>query len=129
MQRLIWQTKVNKNDEYVRQKSPSSYKGDVEDLDNSSYRAIESGDLNDTVVSYAWSKLYLKYNYLTQEEIQNFMALLKHNPIYVKAQDPALGTEFIEMEMRCSKKSWEMLETGDYTLSFNLVQKKKVSGQ
>jgi hypothetical protein len=31
--------------------------------------------------------------------------------------------------MRCSRKSAEMLETGDYTLSFNLVQKKKVSGQ
>lgn len=126
---LLWQVKTKTTDEYKTQKSPSSYKGDVEDLDNNSFRSVESGNLIDTVVSYAWSKLSLNYNYLTQEEIQNLMTILKNNPIYIKAKDPALGTEYIEMEMRCSKKSWAMLETGDYTLSFNLVQKKKVSGQ
>ena len=126
---LIWETKVSLTDEYVKQKSPSTYGGDVEDLDNNSYRSIVSGDLNDTVVSKAWSKLKFSYKFLTKSEINSLLALLKNNPIYVRAEDPALGTEIVEMQMRCSKKSWEMLETGDYTLSFNLVQKKKVSGQ
>lgn len=126
---LIWQTKTNESGQYATQKSPSSYGGEVEDLDNNSFRSVVNGDLIDSVVSYAWSKLSFNYNYLTLEEIQPLMALLKRNPIYVKAKDPAIGSEYMEMEMRCSKKKWSMLETGDYTLSFNLVQKKKVSGQ
>ena len=60
---------------------------------------------------------------------KSIATILLNNPIYIKAIDPALGTDTIEMQMRCSKKTFEMLETGDYRISFNLVQKKKVSGQ
>lgn len=126
---LLWYTKTTSSGSYTLQKSPSTYKGDVEDLDNNSYRSIKSGNLIDDVISKAWSKLSFSYNYLKEEEVREMFTLLNHNPIYVKALDPALGTKYIEMEMRCSKKSWEMLETGDYKISFNLVQKKKVSGQ
>ncbi len=126
---LIWETKISPDDTFIKQKSPTNYEGEVEDLDNSSYRSVVSGNLIDTVVSYAWSKLSFSYDYLTSEEIKPLMALLKQNPIYVKATDPSLGEEFKEMKMRCSRKKWKMLETGDYTLSFNLVQKEKVSGQ
>lgn len=126
---LLWQTKTSASGTYITQKSPSSYKIDMEDLDNNSYRSVVTGSLIDTVVSKAWSKISFNYKCLSESETRNLMSLLLNNPIYVNAKDPALGTEYIEMEMRCSKKSCEMLETGDYTVSFNLVQKTKVSGQ
>lgn len=126
---LIWATKTNVEDSYITQKSPSSYGGEVEDLDKNSYRSVANGNLMDTVISKAWSKLSFNYSCLSCDEIGSLMSLLKNNPIYVRAKDPALGTEYVEMQMRCSKKSWELLQTGDYKLSFNLVQKKKVEGQ
>jgi len=124
---LLWQVKIS--GKYTDMKTPSTYKIDWEDLDNNSYRSITSGNLIDTVVSKSWTKLQFNYNYLTESELQTILPILANNPLYVKAKNPIFGTEYVEMEMRCSKKSAEMLETGDYTLSFNLVQKKKVSGQ
>lgn len=124
---LIWQAKISGT--YQTMKSPSSYKIDWEDLDNNSYRSKNSGNLIDTVISKSWSKISYSYNCLSELELQEILPLLANNPIYVKAKNPVFGTEYVEMEMRCSKKSAEMLETGDYVLSFNLVQKKKVAGQ
>ena len=126
---LIWQTKTTSGGTYNTMKSPSTYKIDWEDLDNNSYRSKNSGNLIDTVISKSWSKIQFNYNCLTESELQTMLPILSTNPLYVKAKNPVFGTEYVEMEMRCSKKSAEMLETGDYTLSFNLVQKKKVSGQ
>lgn len=127
---LLWETKeTSSGTTYTPRKSPSSYKIDWEDLDKNSYRSITSGNLIDTVVSKSWSKIQFNYNCLSEAEIQALLPLLATNPLYVKAKNPVFGNEYVEMEMRCSKKSAEMLETGDYTLSFNLVQKKKVSGQ
>jgi hypothetical protein len=127
---LLWETKeTSSGTTYTPRKSPSSYKIDWEDLDKNSYRSITSGNLIDTVISKSWTKIGFNYNCLSEAEIQALLPLLATNPIYVKAKNPVFGNEYVEMEMRCSKKSAEMLETGDYTLSFNLVQKKKVSGQ
>ena len=126
---LLWQIKATSGGTYKTQKSPSSYKIDWEDLDKNSYRSITSGNLIDTVVSKSWSKLQLTYNCLSEDELKTLLPKLADNPIYVKAKNPVFGNEYVEMEMRCSRKSAEMLETWDYTLSFNLVQKKKVSGQ
>lgn len=127
---LLWETKeTSSGTTYTPRKSPSSYKIDWEDLDNNSYRSKNSGNLIDTVISKSWAKIGFNYNCLSEAEIQALLPLLANNPIYVKAKNPVFGNEYVEMEMRCSKKSAEMLETGDYSLSFNLVQKKKVSGQ
>jgi hypothetical protein len=127
---LLWETKeTSSGTTYTPRKSPSSYKIDWEDLDNNSYRSKNSGNLIDTVISKSWAKIGFNYNCLTEAEIQALLPLLATNPLYVKAKNPVFGNEYVEMEMRCSRKSAEMLETGDYTLSFNLVQKKKVSGQ
>lgn len=126
---LLWQIKTTSGGTYKTQKSPSSYKIDWEDLDNNSYRSKNSGNLIDTVISKSWAKIGFNYNCLSEAEIQALLPLLATNPLYVKAKNPVFGNEYVEMEMRCSKKSAEMLETGDYSLSFNLVQKKKVSGQ
>ena len=123
---LLWEAKVNGT--YTDMKTPSSYKIDWEDLDNNSYRSKNSGNLIDTVISKSWSKISFQYNCLTENEVNTLLGVLNQNPIYVKAKNPFFSAEK-ELEMRCSKKSAEMLETGDYTLSFNLVQKKKVAGQ
>ena len=57
------------------------------------------------------------------------LTIINDNPIYVKAVNPFFANGYIEAEFRCSKASCEMLENHNYRLSFNLVQKKKVSGQ
>lgn len=126
---LLWYTKTTKNGEYIQRKTPSSYKIDWEDLDANSYRSKATGNLFDTVVSKKWSKLSFSYKYLTEDEVNEIMGIINVNPIYVKAKNPLFSGGYIEAEFRCSKASSEMLETGDYRLSFNLVQKKKVSGQ
>lgn len=127
---MIIQYKTSSTGTYKQLKTPSSYKIDWEDLDNNSYRSVASGNLVDQRISASWSKISLSYNRLTEEEIQEILPILQCNPIFIKAKNPVFGNEFVEMEMRCSKKSAEMLERQlGYTLSFNLVQKKKVVGQ
>lgn len=109
--------------------TPSSYKIDWEDLDNKTYRSIATGDMIDTVISKKWSKLQFSYKHLTEAEVNTILTAINVNPIYVKAINPLFPSGYIEAQFRCSKASCEMLEDHCYTLSFNLVQKKKVSGQ
>lgn len=126
---LLWYTKTSQSGTYSLMKSPSSYEIEWDDLDNDSYRSINKGNLKDTVVSYSWSKIKLTYQFLTVEEAKEILPLLQYNPIYIKAMNPIFGTDYVELKMRCSKKSFKMLETGDCSLSFNLVQKDMVAGQ
>lgn len=127
---MVLQYKTSSSGTYSDFPTPSTYSIDIEDLDANSYRSITTGNLIDHVISKSWSKLKLNYKYLTTSQIKDIMTILNYNPIYIKAKDPALGTDYVEMEMRCSKKSCEMLEGQlGYSASFNLVQKKKVSGQ
>lgn len=126
---LLWYTKTSSTSQYIQRKTPSNYKIDWEDLDNKSYRSIATGNLIDTVISKKWSKLQFSYKHLTEEEVNELLAIINNNPIYVKAINPLFSSGYIEAEFRCSKASCEMLEDHCYTLSFNLVQKKKVAGQ
>lgn len=125
----IWYVKPSASGTYVRQPSPSSYSGDCEDLDANSYRSKTTGNLIDNVVSTRWSKLKFSYNCLTKTQFNAITEVIKANPIYAKCLHPIFASGYIEAEFRVSKFSWNILETGDYNLSFNLVQKKKVSGQ
>lgn len=126
---LLWYTKPSSSGSYTQQLTPSSYKIDWEDLDSNSYRSVATGNLIDTVISKKWSKLSFKYNYLTQAQVNSLIAILNNNPIYVKAVNPMFAGGYIEAEFRCSKCNATMNENHDYEMSFNLVQKKKVSGQ
>ena len=125
----LWEIKDTSNGTYYKMQTPSKFKVDWEDLDNNSYRSINSGNLMDKVVSKSWLKCGFEYNCLTKTERRYILERLNKNPIYVRIEDDAVSTSVVELQMRCSKKNSEMLETGDYTLSFNLVQKVKVSGQ
>lgn len=126
---LLWYTKDTPSASYVQRKTPSKYKIDWEDLDNKSYRSIANGNLIDTVISKKWSKIQYDYKHLSEEEVNELMDIVNDNPIYVKAVNPFFSGGYIEAEFRCSKASCEMLEDHYFTLSFNLVQKKKVNGQ
>ena len=125
----IWYVKPSASGEYVRQPSPSTYGGECEDLDADSYRSKATGNLIDNVVSTRWSKLKFSYNCLSQANFYAIPEVIKSNQIYAKCLHPIFTNGYIEAEFRVSKFSWDILETGDYKLSFNLVQKKKVSGQ
>lgn len=127
---LIWKVKIDGI--YTDMKTPSTYKIDYEDLDKDSYRSIVTGNLIDNVISKKWSKIAMSYNYLTAEEVNTIINAINQNPIIMQATNPlysANNTPIKEMEMRCSKVNIEMNENKAYTMSFNLVQKKKVSGQ
>ena len=126
---LLWYTKDTPSSSYVQRQTPRKYKIDWEDLDNKSYRSIANGNLIDNVVSKKWSKLQFDYPHLSESEVNQLMTIVNANPIYVKAVNPFFLNGYIEAEFRCSKASCEMLEDHYYTLSFNLVQKKKVNGQ
>lgn len=126
---LLWQTKPSSTGTYTTMKTPSSYKIDWEDLDSNSYRSIVTGNLIDSVISKKWSKLQMSFKNLTEAEVRTLMTKINQNPIYVKAINPIFPNGFIEGEFRCSKANATMNEIHNYDMSFNLVQKKKVSGQ
>jgi hypothetical protein len=128
---LLWYARSTAGtfSESNKMKTPSTYKIDWEDLDNKTYRSIATGDMIDTVISKKWSKLQFSYKHLTEAEVNTILTAINVNPIYVKAINPLFPSGYIEAQFRCSKASCEMLEDHCYTLSFNLVQKKKVSGQ
>lgn len=128
---LLWYARPNSGEfrEEHKMPTPSTYKIDWEDLDNKTYRSIATGDMIDTVISKKWSKLQFSYKHLTQEQVNSILAAINVNPIYVKAINPLFASGYIEAQFRCSKASCEMLEDHCYSLSFNLVQKKKVTGQ
>lgn len=127
---LLWKAKITPSGTYTDMKTPSTYKIDFEDLDNKSYRSISTGNLIDTVISIDWHKIGFSYKHLTESEVRTILQMVKnHNPIYIYAVSPLFNAGYIEAQFRCSKASVEMLEDHCYSLSFNLVQKKKVSGQ
>jgi hypothetical protein len=128
---LLWYARSTSGSftEANKMPTPSTYKIDWEDLDNKTYRSIATGDMIDTVISKKWSKLQFSYKHLTQEEVNKILTAINVNPIYVKAINPLFSSGYIEAQFRCSKASCEMLEDHCYSLSFNLVQKKKVTGQ
>lgn len=114
-------------------KNPSSYKISLEDLDNDSYRSKVTGALIDTVVARRMHKISLSYDHLTEKEAEEIMAAINPNPIVATMKSPYFVGGTITAGFRVSKIDITMFKDDDETewaeLSFNLVQKKKVSGQ
>lgn len=132
---MLWQAKANLTDEYTRMKTPSAYKIDWEDLDSNSYRSITTGNLNRKIVSKKWFKGSFTFNFLTEAEVEEIVKMINNYPLYIRAKSPLFGTDgVLECQAYVSKVSVNMqqnLETGATwnSLSFNIVQSKKVSGQ
>lgn len=132
---MLWQAKAKADDNYTTMKTPSAYKIDWEDLDSNSYRSITTGNLNRKIVSKKWFKGSFTFNYLTEAEVEEIVKMINNYPLYIKAKSPLFGIEgILECQAYVSKVSVSMqqnLETGATwsSLSFNIVQSKKVSGQ
>ncbi len=124
---LLWQ--IKNNGTYTNMKTPSTYKHNLADVDKDSFRSIASGNLIDNVISKKWTKISMSYNHLTKSELYTLLTAINKNPIVVKVKDHPLFDGDKDMEMRCSRVDYEMLPNHNYTLNFNLVQKKKVVGQ
>ena len=132
---LLWQAKASASGSYTTMKTPSSYKIDWEDLDSNSYRSINTGNLNRKIVSTKWLKASFSFNYLTEAEAETILAMINHYPLYVKLKSPLFGSNgLFECQAYVSKASITMQQNQENgatwnTLSFNIVQSKKVNAQ
>lgn len=130
---MLWQAKVNGS--YQDMKTPSSYDIDWEDLDSNSYRSVTTGNLIRSRLSSKWFKGKFNFNYLTENEIENILRIINQDPLYVKVKSPLFGSNgVIEIKCYCSKVSVSMQKNEEIganwsSLSFNIIQSEKVSGQ
>ena len=130
---MLWQVKVNGS--YQTMKTPSSYDINWEDLDSNSYRSVVNGNLIRKRLSSKWFKASFNFSYLEQDELENILSVINQDPIYVKVKSPMFGNNgIVELVCYCSKVSVKMIrneETGAKwgSLSFNIIQQKKVAGQ
>lgn len=135
MAKLLWQAKADSSDEYTTMKTPSSYKISWEDLDSNSYRSITTGNLNRYIVSKKWLKASFTFNYLTEEEAEEILAMINHYPLYIKLKSPLFSNGgLFECQAYVSQASINMQQNKENgaawnDLTFNIVQSKKVSGQ
>ena len=136
---MLWAVKPSASGTYVTMKTPSQFHLDGEDLDKNSYRSIVNGNLFRTIIGKKWVSAKFTFNYLTESELETICEVLNNYPMYVKLKSPLFGTSGIwEGQCYCSKYSVDMQQNGTSnnaststwnTLSFTLVQSKKVSGQ
>lgn len=134
MSKFVWEAKASATAEYQKMPTPSFYDIEWEDFDSDTYRDINVGNMHDTVLSSKWTKAKFVYNYQEESEVELICQMINNNPIYIRHKNPMYHGGIAEMQMRCSKGSISMernRETGAEwnKLSFNLVQKKKASGQ
>lgn len=122
----------------VLMKTPSTYKDDIEDLDNDSYRSKKTGKLIDSPVAVGMLKCEMSWNYLTEEEAEKLLQETYRNPMIITIKCPSIvGGMITNGKFRCSKRSSEMLETeksedtskSKWKVSFNLVQKELTKEQ
>lgn len=117
-------------------KTPSSYSDNIEDLDNDSYTSKKTGELIDSVLVQGMIKAEFSWDYLTEQEAEEILAETWKNPMNLTLKIPILGG-MVTAPFRCSKRSSEMIDTENnedtskshWKVSFNIMQKKKVSGQ
>ena len=132
---MLWEAKASAGGSYTTMKTPSSYKIDWEDLDSNSYRSINTGNLNRNVVSKKWLKANFSFNCLTESEAEAILSMINHYPLYVKIKSPLFGTSgLFECQAYVSKASITMQQNKDNgatwnSLSFNIIQSKKVNAQ
>lgn len=133
---ILWQTKENLSDQYVTMKTPSSFSIDGNDLDSKSYRSIVNGNLNRPgILGKKWQTAKFAFNFLTEEELETIINVLNYWPIYVKFKSPIFSTNgLFEGECYCAKWNVSMQQNKESgatwnSLTFDLVQSKKVAGQ
>ena len=118
-------------------KSPSSYKDNIEDLDNDSYTSKVTGALIDNVVAKGMLKLEMAWDYCTEAEAEELLQATYENPMIVTIKCPSVRGGMITAPFRVSKRTSEMIDTGEdedtsksrWKVSFSLMQKELVLSQ
>ena len=86
------------------QKSPSSFKLDIEDIDCDSYRSTVTASLIDKVLAKGLVKASFSYDLCSEEEAEKLMAETWKNPMNLDIKCPILGGKILSAEFRCSKR-------------------------
>lgn len=122
----------------VVQKSPSTYKDNIEDTDNDSYTSKVTGALIDNPIAVGMLKLEMSWDLVTEEEAQHLLQLTYRNPLIITIKCPSVQGGLLEnAKFRVSKRSSEMIQTGEdedtskslWKVSFNLMQKELTEQQ
>lgn len=122
----------------VVQKTPSTYKDNIEDTDNDSYTSKVTGALIDNPIAVGMLKLEMSWDYLTEEEAEKLLQLTYRNPLIVTVKCPSVQGGMLEnAKFRVSKRTSEMHLTGKdedtskskWKVSFNLMQKELTEQQ
>ena len=122
----------------VVQKTPSTYKDNIEDTDNDSYTSIVDGSLIDNTIAVGMLKLEMSWDCLTEEEAEKLLQLTYRNPLIVTVKCPSVKGGMLEnAKFRVSKRTSEMHLTGEnedtskslWKVSFNLMQKELTQAQ
>lgn len=121
----------------VVQKSPSSFKLNLDDIDLDSYRSTVNASLIDKTLAKGMVKCSFSFDYLTEQEAEQLMALTWENPMQLEIKCPILGGKTLSANFRCAKRSVDMISTDEveqstktkWKVSFTCSQKTKVSGQ
>ena len=122
----------------VVQKTPSTYKDNIEDTDNDSYTSKVTGALIDNPIAVGMLKLEMSWDYLTEEEAEKLLQLTYRNPLIATVKCPSVQGGMLEnAKFRVSKRTSEMHLTGNdedtskskWKVSFNLMQKELTEQQ
>ena len=122
----------------VVQKTPSTYKDNIEDTDNDSYTSNISGAVIDNPIAIGMLKLEMSWDYLSEEEAEKILQLTYRNPLIVTVKCPSVQGGMLEnAKFRVSKRTSEMHKTGNdedtskskWKVSFNLMQKELTAQQ
>lgn len=120
------------------QKTPSTYKDNIEDTDNDSYTSIVDGSLIDNPIAVGMLKLEMSWDCLTEEEAEELLQLTYRNPLIVTVKCPSVQGGLLEnAKFRVSQRTSEMHLTGNdedtskslWKVSFNLMQKELTTAQ
>jgi len=118
-------------------KSPSTYKDNIEDLDNDSYTSKVTGALIDNVVAQGMLKCEMTWDYCTEQEAEELLQATFQNPMIVTIKCPSVRGGMITAPFRVSKRTTEMYQTGEdedtsksvWKASINFMQKSLVASQ
>lgn len=121
----------------VTQKSPSSFKINIDDIDIDSYRSPANASLIDKTLAKGMLKVSFSFDYLTEAEAEELMALTWNNPMPLTIKCPILGGKILTADFRCAKRTCDMISTDDedestetkWKVSFTCSQKAKIKGQ
>lgn len=122
----------------VVQKTPSTYKDNIEDTDNDSYTSKVTGALIDNPIAIGMLKIDMTWDLLTEEEAEKLLQLTYRNPLIATFKCPSVQGGILEnAKFRVSKRTSEMHQTGEdedpskslWKVSFNLMQKELTEQQ